>query len=86
VPRSLLRRLNINSGLVDSVDTKNQGQNGVITINMTGDYEYQAYQSGNQLNIAISKPALLREPTLEEKVYSGEALSMEFQDVEVRSV
>jgi type IV pilus assembly protein PilQ len=86
VPRSLLRRLNINSGLVDSVDTKNQGQNGVITINMTGDYEYQAYQSGNQLNIGITKPALLREPTLEEKVYSGEALSMEFQDVEVRSV
>ena len=86
VPRSLLRRLDINGGLVDSVDTKNQGQNGVITINMTGDYEYQAYQSGNQLNIGISKPALLREPTLEEKVYSGEALSMEFQDVEVRSV
>lgn len=86
VPRNLLRRLNINSGLVDSVDTKNQGQSGVITINMTGDYEYQAYQSGNQLNISISTPELLREPTLEEKVYSGEALSMEFQDVEVRSV
>lgn len=86
VPRNLLRRLNINSGLVDSVDTKNQGQNGVVTINMSGDYEYQAYQSGNQLNINISEPELLREPTLEEKVYSGEALSMEFQDVEIRSV
>ncbi|MBP2279974.1 type IV pilus assembly protein PilQ [Psychrobacter sp. PL19] len=86
VPRNLLRRLNINSGLVTSIDTKNQGQNAVVTINMTSDYEYQAYQSGNQLNIAISKPELLREPTLEEKVYSGEALSMEFQDVEVRSV
>ena len=47
VPRNLLRRLNINSGLVDSIDTKNQGQNGVITINMKEDYEYQAYQSGN---------------------------------------
>ena len=86
VPRNLLRRLNINSGLVSSIDTKNQGQNGVITINMTDDYEYQAYQSGNQLNISINKPELLREPTLEERVYSGEALSMEFQDVEVRSV
>ncbi len=86
VPRNLLRRLNINSGLVDSIDTKNQGESGVITINMTGDYEYQAYQSGNQLNISISKPELLREPTIEEKVYSGEALSMEFQDVEIRSV
>ncbi|MGO3898194.1 MAG: type IV pilus secretin PilQ, partial [Psychrobacter sp.] len=86
VPRNLLRRLNINSGLVNSIDTKNQGQNGVITINMTDDYEYQAYQSGSQLNISINKPALLREPTLEEKVYSGEPLSMEFQDVEIRSV
>lgn len=86
VPRNLLRRLNINSGLVDSVDTKNQGKNGVITINMSDDYEYQAYQSGNQLNISIKKPELLREPTLEEKVYTGEALSMEFQDVEIRSV
>ena len=86
VPRNLLRRLNINSGLVSSIDTKNQGQNGVITINMSDDYEYQAYQSGNQLNISINKPALLREPTLEERVYSGEPLSMEFQDVEIRSV
>ena len=86
VPRNLLRRLNINSGLVSSIDTKNQGQNGVITINMFDDYEYQAYQSGNQLNISISKPELLREPTLEERVYSGEPLSMEFQDVEIRSV
>jgi len=86
VPRNLLRRLNINSGLVGSIDTKNQGQNGVVTINMNDDYEYQAYQSGNQLNIGIKKPELLREPTLEERVYSGEPLSMEFQDVEVRSV
>ncbi|MEO1848951.1 MAG: AMIN domain-containing protein, partial [Psychrobacter sp.] len=86
VPRNLLRRLNINSGVVSSIDTKNQGQNGVITINMSDDYEYQAYQSGNQLNISISKPELLREPTLEERVYSGEPLSMEFQDVEIRSV
>ncbi len=86
VPRNLLRRLNVNSGLVAGIDTKNQGQNGVITINMNADYEYQAYQSGNQLNITISKPELLTEPTLEERVYTGEALSMEFQDVEIRSV
>lgn len=86
VPRNLLRRLNVNSGLIADIDTKNQGQNGVITINMSSDYEYQAYQSGNQLNINISKPELLTEPTLEEKVYTGEPLSMEFQDVEIRSV
>ena len=86
VPRNLLRRLNVNSGLVSSIDTSNQGQNGVITINMNADYEYQAFQSGNQLTLGISKPELLREPTLEEKVYTGEALSMEFQDIEIRTV
>ncbi len=86
IPKNLLRRLNANSGLVDSIETKNQGRNGVVTINMTNDYEYQAYQSGNQLNISITEPELLGEPTLEEKVYSGEPLSMEFQDVEIRSV
>lgn len=86
VPRHLLRRLNVNGGLVASIDANNQGQNGVITINMTGDYEYQAFQSGNQLNVTINQPKMLREPTLEEKVYTGEALSMEFQDVAVRSV
>ena len=86
IPRNLLRRLNVNSGLVAGIDTKNQGQNGVITINMIDDYEYQAYQSGNQLNIAILKPKLLTEPSLEDRVYTGEALSMEFQDVEIRSV
>ncbi|MDO5767880.1 MAG: type IV pilus secretin PilQ family protein, partial [Psychrobacter sp.] len=86
VPRNLLRRVNVNGGLVSSIDTKNQGQNGVVTINMNQDYEYQAYQTGNQLNITVSKPKLLREPSLEEKVYTGEPLSMEFQDVEIRSV
>lgn len=86
IPRNLLRRLTINSGIVAGVDTQNQGQNGTITINMTEDYEYQAYQSGNQLTIAIKKPELLGEPTLEERVYTGEALSMEFQNVEIRSV
>ncbi|MGP4953559.1 secretin N-terminal domain-containing protein, partial [Psychrobacter sp. T6-1] len=34
----------------------------------------------------VKEPEMLREPTLEERVYTGEALSMEFQDVEVRSV
>ena len=86
VPRNLLRHLNINSGLVDSIDTKNQNRNGVVTINMNADYEYQAYQSGNQLNISISKPKLLREEAVKAKVYSGKALSMEFQDIEIRSV
>ncbi len=85
IPRHLVRRLNA-GGLVANIDASNQGKNGLITINMSGDYEYQAYQSGAQLNIAVRPADLLREPTLEEKVYKGEPLYMEFQDVPVRTV
>ncbi|STZ09535.1 Type IV pilus biogenesis and competence protein pilQ precursor [Moraxella caprae] len=85
IPRHLLKRIN-GSGLVADIDAKNQGQNGVITVNMTGDFEYQAYQSGATLNISVLPPKILREPTIEEKVYTGEPLSMEFQDVSVRTV
>ena len=85
IPRHLIRRIAGND-LVADINATNQGQNGVISINMTDDFEYQAYQSGSTLNISVLPPKLLREPTLEEKVYTGEPLSMEFQDVSVRTV
>lgn len=85
IPRSLLRHIN-GSGLVKSIDAVNQSQNGVVTITMNGDFEYQAYQSGTSLNITVTEPALLREPTLEEKKYTGQPLSVEFQDLPVRVV
>lgn len=85
IPRHLLKRIN-GSGLVADIDARNQGQSGVITVNMKGDFEYQAYQSGATLNISVLPPKMLREPTIEEKVYTGEPLSMEFQDVSVRTV
>lgn len=85
LPRHLVTRLNA-GGLVANIDGTNQGQNGLITINMSQDFEYQAYQAGNQIKISVKAADLLREPTLEEKVYTGEPLSMEFQDVSVRTV
>ncbi|MDO4251567.1 MAG: AMIN domain-containing protein, partial [Moraxella sp.] len=84
IPRHLLRRINA-GGLVSNIDVSNQGKNGVITLNMTGDFEYQAYQSGAQLVVSVQPAKMLTEPTLEQKVYKGEALSMEFQDVPVRT-
>ncbi len=86
VPKRLIRRMNIDSTLVSSIDANNKGRNGTVTINMDSDFEYQAYQSGRQLNISVVPPKQLKQPTIEEKVYSGEPLSMEFQDVEVRNV
>ncbi len=86
IPPNLVRQHNVSGGLVSSVTARNDGKNGTVTIAMAEDFEYQAYQAGNQVSITVKKPELLREPTLEEKQYSGEPISVDFQNVELRSV
>lgn len=85
IPRHLINKIQAN-GLVSSVTAANQGSSGVITIEMKDDFEYQSYQSGANININISHANRVKDPTLEEKVYTGEPLSIEFQDVSVRTV
>ncbi|MFL0427445.1 type IV pilus secretin PilQ [Moraxella sp. 179-F 1C4 NHS] len=86
IPSRLQKQMTVGNGLVRDVIATNQGRNGVIRITMTGDYDYRAFQTGNQLNINIDPPKRLREPTLEERTYSGAPLSLEFQDVSVRTI
>nr|WP_309593013.1 type IV pilus secretin PilQ [Moraxella osloensis] len=86
IPSRLQKQMTVGNGLVRDVIATNQGRNGVIRITMTGDYDYKAFQTGNQLNITIDPPKRLREPTLEERTYSGAPLSLEFQDVSVRTI
>ena len=86
IPSRLQKQMTVGNGLVRDVIATNQGRNGVIRITMTGDYDYKAFQTGNQLNINIDPPKRLREPTLEERTYSGAPLSLEFQDVSVRTI
>lgn len=86
IPSRLQKQMTVGKGLVRDVIATNQGRNGVIRITMTGDYDYRAFQTGNQLNINIDPPKRLREPTLEERTYSGAPLSLEFQDVSVRTI
>lgn len=81
-----LQRQTAGAGIVQNVVASNQGNNGVIRIVMNGDYEYKAYQTGSQLSINVTPPKRLTEPTLEERVYTGEPLSLEFQDVSVRTI
>lgn len=85
VPSHLLKQMS-GAGLVGNITASNQGRNGVIRIGMTGDYEYKAYQMGNQLSINVEPPKKLREPTLEERTYTGAPISLEFQDVPVRQI
>lgn len=84
VPAHLLRQINVGNGLVRSIVTNNQGRNGVIRIAMNGDYEYKAYQSGGQLNISISPPKRIRQPTLAERTYTGKPITLDFDNMDVR--
>lgn len=86
IPSRLQKQMTVGNGLVRDVIATNQGRNGVIRVAMTGDYDYKAFQTGNQLNINIDPPKRLREPTIDERTYSGAPLSLEFQDVSVRTI
>ncbi len=90
ISEELQRRLDVTDFAtpVKLIDTRSQ-RNGVrIEISALGEYEHLAYQSDDQFTIEV------RETTKEEKEarqkdefgYTGERLSLNFQDIEVRSV
>ena len=89
IPESLRRRLDVNdfSTPVKTIDAYNEGNNGVLVIQPHGDFEYLSYQADNKLTISV-KPVVLARPTdaLKTPVYKGQKLSLNFQDIDVRSV
>jgi type IV pilus assembly protein PilQ len=90
VPANLQRRLNvINFGTpVLYVDTLQQGNNGRMIIEPKGNWEQSAYQADKQFIVDI-RP-VVEDPNQLVKGskpgYSGEKLSLNFQNIEVRSV
>jgi type IV pilus assembly protein PilQ len=89
IAESLRRRLDVNdfSTPVKTIDAYNEGNNGVLVIQPQGDFEYLSYQADNKLTISV-KPVALTRPTdvVKTPVYKGQKLSLNFQDIEVRSV
>lgn len=85
IPNHLLKQMS-GSGLISNISANNQGRNGVIRITMNSDYEYKAYQTGGELNINIDPPKKLRQPTLEERTYTGAPISLDFQNMDVRQI
>lgn len=85
----LLRRLNVTDFAtpVQHIDTFAQGKNTRMVISATGKYEHLAYQVGEVLTISV-KP-VIEKPGDKKKVdefgYSGEKLSLNFQNIEVRA-
>jgi len=90
LPEELERRLDVTDFAtpVKLVDTERKANKVRMEITPIGEYEHLAYQSDNQFTVEI------RETTKEEKElaqkekfgYTGERLSLNFQDIEVRSV
>ncbi|PJG43435.1 membrane protein [Acinetobacter tandoii] len=89
IPAHLTRRLNVNDFAtpVATVDAYNDGNNGVITIQSSGSYEYMAYQAENKLTISLKRP-VDKNPMKPHAAnsYTGKKISLDFQDIEVRRV
>lgn len=90
VPANLRRRLDVTDFAtpVTRIDTFVEGGNAVVEITPDGNYDYIAYQSGSQFTVSVEKLTEQEaESRREEKFpYTGEKLSLNFQDIEVRSV
>jgi len=71
---------------VKSIDTFQDGENTKMIITPTGDYEHLAYQSDNTLTIDIKPLTAAQKATVKKAQYTGEKLSLNFQDIEVRAV
>ena len=89
IPTHLIRRLNVNDFAtpVSTIDAHNDGNNGVITIQSTGSYEYMAYQAEDKLTVSLKRPEDTRpnKPS-SSQTYTGKKISLDFQDIEVRRV
>lgn len=89
LPSDLRRRLDVTDFAtpVQIVDAIQEGDHTIISVSATGNYDYLAYQADDMMSIDVT-------PLTDEEVaqrddlfkYSGEKLSLNFQDIEVRSV
>lgn len=91
LPPELDRRMDVAdfSTPVASIDTFREGGDVKIKINMTGDsFDYIAYQADTKLTLEVSSltKTELEERKKEQFAYTGERLSLNFQDIEVRAV
>jgi type IV pilus assembly protein PilQ len=87
MPKNLMRRYDVMDFAtpVQTVDAIRVEGSSRLVISAQGDFEQLAYQSDNQYTIEI-KPSLKRSAAEEKKEYTGERLTLNFQDIDVRSV
>ncbi len=87
MPKNLMRRYDVMDFAtpVQTVDAVRVEGSSRLVISAQGDFEQLAYQSDNQYTVEI-KPSLKRSAAEDKKEYTGERLTLNFQDIDVRSV
>ncbi|MBU1357364.1 MAG: type IV pilus secretin PilQ [Gammaproteobacteria bacterium] len=88
LPEGLRRRLDVSDfgTPVRTVTTEQIGDRVRMTIEPTGDWDHSAYQSENQFVVEV-RPRKVDPTKLTQGVgYSGEKLSLNFQNIEIRSL
>ncbi|MCB1661642.1 MAG: type IV pilus secretin PilQ [Pseudomonadales bacterium] len=90
IPENLQRRLDVVDFAtpVHIVDALPEGDGSTVFIEAAGTYDYLAYQADDKLVLDF-KPVTVDEAEKRRKAkfpYNGEKLSLNFQDIEVRSV
>ena len=91
LPTELMRRLDVVDFAtpVTTVDTLRTNNDVRIVISADGEYEQLAYQSDNEFTIEINPVAEDPETVSlfsEEREYTGQRLTLNFQDIETRAV
>ncbi|GAB3474525.1 type IV pilus secretin PilQ [Azotobacter salinestris] len=90
LPESLRARLDVKDFAtpVQFVSASSQGGKASILIEPTGMYDYLVYQADNRLTVSVKAKAQESNvrPGADRFAYTGEKLSLNFQDIDIRSV
>lgn len=90
LPEALKLRLDVKDFAtpVLFVSATEQSGKAVVTIEPTGSYDYMAYQTDRRLTVSVKELTQAEKAKRDENrfAYSGEKLSLNFQDIDVRSV
>ncbi len=88
LPEGLRRRLDVTDfgTPVQNISTNQQGDRVRMVVDSIGDWEHSAYQSDNQFVLEIRQKKIDLNKLTQGPGYSGEKLSLNFQNIEVRSL
>ena len=88
LPEGLRRRLDVTDfgTPIQTVTTSQAGERVRMLIESSGDWEHSAYQSDNQFVVEVRQKKIDLSKLTQGPGYSGEKLSLNFQNIEVRSL